>query len=133
MAEQQNSHSGQPIHWVEVITMVAGALVAGGALIAGSWPVFWIGVAIAVIAGIVAMATGIFGDVVLDEPRVVPELSHIRNGRSPTYRGVRPDDPPYLVPDDTRRGAYVTDTAGETERPDTGTAAPAGATGDHPA
>lgn len=126
VSEQQDSHSGVLMHWVEIMVMVVGALVSSGGLIAGSYPVFWIGVAIVVITGIIAMATGILGDVELDPPRVVPELSHDKNG--PTYRGVRPSDPRYLVPDDSPHREYVTDTSGETEQVDTAPAA-----GDRPA
>lgn len=69
-----NSHGGRPKSWATVIVMIIGFLVGGIALCFGpAWTVFWIGTAIVVVGGIMALAVGIWNDVVVDEPRLTPE------------------------------------------------------------
>ena len=67
-------HVGRPSSWAAVSVMVLGFAVGGIGLTLGpSWPMFWAGAALVAVGGIVAMAVGIFSDVILDEPRVLPE------------------------------------------------------------
>jgi hypothetical protein len=55
--------------------MILGFTVGGvGLTIGPSWPVFWAGVALTAIGGVLALVADIFADVVLDVPRVVPEI-----------------------------------------------------------
>ncbi|MCW2904610.1 MAG: hypothetical protein JWO67_6875 [Streptosporangiaceae bacterium] len=69
------SHSGRTTSWVAIGIMIAGFTVGGVGLTLGpSWPVFWAGVAVVGVGGILALATDIFSDVVLDDPRVIPEI-----------------------------------------------------------
>lgn len=69
-----NSHGGRPKSWAAVIIMIIGFLVAGVALCLGpAWVAFWIGVAVVVIGGIIALAADIWNDVVVDETRLTPE------------------------------------------------------------
>ena len=54
---------GRPVSWVATCLIMAGFVVGGLALIFGpTWPVFWVGVGIAVIGGLLALATDIFDD-----------------------------------------------------------------------
>ena len=54
---------GRPVSWVAVGTIMVGFLVGGLALVFGpTWWVFWVGLAIAVVGGLLALATNIFDD-----------------------------------------------------------------------
>ena len=56
-------HHGRPISWVAVTIIVIGFVAGGLALIFGpTWPVFWAGVGVAALGGIIALASGIFND-----------------------------------------------------------------------
>ncbi|GAA2084585.1 HGxxPAAW family protein [Actinomadura alba] len=71
----RGSHGGRPSSWLAVGIMIAGFTIGGAGLTLGpSWPVFWAGAAVVAIGGLIALAVGIFSDVVLDETRVVPEI-----------------------------------------------------------
>jgi hypothetical protein len=57
------SHHGRPVSWVAVSTMMAGFLVGGFGLILGPiWWLFWVGVAMCAVGGLLALATNIFDD-----------------------------------------------------------------------
>jgi hypothetical protein len=57
------SHHGRPVSWVAVSTMMAGFLVGGFGLILGpTWWLFWVGVAMFAVGGLLALATNIFDD-----------------------------------------------------------------------
>jgi hypothetical protein len=57
------SYHGRAVSWVAVAFIMTGFVVGGLALVFGpTWPVFWIGVGLAVIGGLIAMATDIFED-----------------------------------------------------------------------
>jgi hypothetical protein len=74
-AESHGSHAGRPGSWAAVGIMVAGFVVGGVALCLGpAWVVFWTGVAIAVVGFVVGGVVRIFSDVVVDAPRVIPEI-----------------------------------------------------------
>jgi hypothetical protein len=69
------SHSGRPRSWLAVGIMITGFTVGGVGLTRGpSWPMFWAGVAVLVVGGLLALTADIFADVVLDETRNVPEI-----------------------------------------------------------
>jgi hypothetical protein len=56
--------------------MIAGFAIGGLGLVAGpSWPTFWVGAAIVAVGGVFGLAVGILGDVVVDAPRVIPEVT----------------------------------------------------------
>jgi hypothetical protein len=56
-------YHGRPVSWVAVSLITAGFLTGGLALVFGpTWVVFWIGVALAVVGGLLALATNIFED-----------------------------------------------------------------------
>jgi hypothetical protein len=78
MAEDHDlgSHGGRPKSWIAVAVIIAGFATGGIGLVAGpSWPAFWVGVAIVAVGGVFGLAVGILGDVVVDAPRVIPELT----------------------------------------------------------
>jgi hypothetical protein len=57
------SYHGRPVSWFAVTLIMVGFLAGGFALIFGpTWVVFWIGVGLAVLGGLVAAATNIMDD-----------------------------------------------------------------------
>jgi hypothetical protein len=55
--------TGRPISWASVGAIVVGFIVGGLGLVLGpNWPLFWVGIAIILVSGIVALATGIMDD-----------------------------------------------------------------------
>src|SRR3954471_20490734 len=73
----QNSHAGRASSWLAVVVIWIGFGVGGVALVPHpKWWLFWIGVGIVVVGGIVAAAAHIFDDVIMDGPRAVPEERH---------------------------------------------------------
>ncbi|REE98467.1 HGxxPAAW family protein [Thermomonospora umbrina] len=86
------SHGGQPKSWVSVVVTLVGFALGGIALCLGpNWFLFWAGAAIVMLGGLLGMAFGIFADVVLDEPRVLPEIVNysLFGSRSNKRRGGR--------------------------------------------
>jgi hypothetical protein len=68
---------GRASSWIVVAVIVVGFAVGGIALTLGpTWWLFWTAVGIVVLGGVVAMFSNILADVVLDEPRVLPEAMH---------------------------------------------------------
>ncbi len=56
-------YGGRPVSWVAVSLILVGFLAGGLALVFGpTWWVFWVGLAIAAVGGLLALATGIFDD-----------------------------------------------------------------------
>lgn len=56
-------YGGRPVSWVAVSLIVVGFLTGGLALVFGpTWWVFWVGLAISAVGGLLALATGIFDD-----------------------------------------------------------------------
>jgi hypothetical protein len=54
---------GRTVSWVAVSIIVAGFLAGGLALVFGpTWVVFWIGLGLAAVGGLLALATNIFED-----------------------------------------------------------------------
>lgn len=54
---------GRPVSWVAVGLIMVGFLVGGLALVFGpTWWVFWVGLALAVVGGLLALASNIFED-----------------------------------------------------------------------
>lgn len=58
-----SGHGASLKSWLAALVILAGFIVGGIALIYWNWPVFWIGVAIAVIGGLIGWAVGIMNDV----------------------------------------------------------------------
>ena len=57
------SHHGRPVSWVAVSLVMAGFLAGGiGLMIGPRWWLFWAGAGVAVVGGLIAMATDIFED-----------------------------------------------------------------------
>jgi hypothetical protein len=57
------SHHGRPVSWVAVSTMMAAFLIGGFGLILGpTWWLFWVGVGLCAVGGLLALATHIFED-----------------------------------------------------------------------
>ncbi|GAA3946191.1 hypothetical protein GCM10023085_30430 [Actinomadura viridis] len=76
MTEQDHgSHAGRPGSWVAVAVMVTGFVVGGVALCLGpAWIMFWVGAGIVALGFVVGGIVHIFADVVVDAPRVIPEI-----------------------------------------------------------
>jgi hypothetical protein len=56
-------YHGRPVSWVAVGIIMAGFLAGGLALVFGpAWWLFWSGVAVTVIGGLLALSTDIFED-----------------------------------------------------------------------
>jgi hypothetical protein len=56
-------YHGRPVSWVAVSLVMVGFLAGGLALVFGpTWVVFWIGAGLAVVGGLLALATNIFED-----------------------------------------------------------------------
>ncbi|MBW8484553.1 hypothetical protein K1Y72_19375 [Actinomadura sp. PM05-2] len=88
--ESHGSHAGRPSSWVAVAIMFAGFVVGGVALCVGpQWILFWVGVAIVLVGAVVAGLVHIFTDVVVDAPRVIPEIVDysVFGGHSDKRRG----------------------------------------------
>ncbi|MQY07103.1 HGxxPAAW family protein [Actinomadura macrotermitis] len=73
--ESHGSHAGRPSSWVAVAIIFIGFAVGGVALCMGpSWVMFGVGGAIIVVGIVVGGLVHIFSDVVVDAPRVIPEI-----------------------------------------------------------
>jgi hypothetical protein len=56
-------YHGRPVSWVAVGIIVAGFVAGGLALVFGpTWWVFWVGLALVVVGGLLALSTDIFED-----------------------------------------------------------------------
>ncbi|SEG90677.1 hypothetical protein SAMN04489712_1276 [Thermomonospora echinospora] len=65
------SHGGRPSSWLVFTISMTGFIVGGVALCIGpNWMMFWAGVVIVAVSGVLGLAVGIMSDVVLDKPRV---------------------------------------------------------------
>ena len=70
----KGAHGGRPSSWLAVGIMITGFVTGGIALTIGPlWPMFWTGVAVAAVGGILALSVDIFSDVVMDDAREMPE------------------------------------------------------------
>jgi hypothetical protein len=79
MAESahQGSHGGSAKSWLAVTIILLGFTVGGVALTVGpNWLLFWAGVGICAIGGLLALVFDIFSDVVIDAPRVMAAQEH---------------------------------------------------------
>lgn len=66
----EGSHAGRLSSWLAVIIIWIGFLAGGLALVIGpTWWLFWLGLGVAALGGVIGLSVGIFGDVILDVPR----------------------------------------------------------------
>lgn len=66
---KEGSHAGRPSSWFAVGVMLVGFIIGGVGMVLGpSWPLFWAGVAVTAVGGFLALAVGIFSDVVVYTP-----------------------------------------------------------------
>ncbi|MEU8121006.1 HGxxPAAW family protein [Spirillospora sp. NPDC049024] len=73
--ESHGSHAGRPSSWIAVAVIFAGFVVGGVGLCLGPlWVMFWAGGGIIVLGLLVSWAVHLFSDVVVDAPRVIPEI-----------------------------------------------------------
>lgn len=83
-----NSHAGRASSWLAVVVIWIGFGVGGVALVPHpKWVLFWVGVGIVVVGGIIAAAVHIFDDVIMDGPRKVPEERHHSELKAAVARG----------------------------------------------
>ncbi|MEW2360297.1 HGxxPAAW family protein [Spirillospora sp. NPDC029432] len=109
--ESHGSHAGRPSSWVAVFIMFAGFAIGGVALCLGpNWVVFWVGAAVVAVGFVVAGLVHIFSDVVVDAPRVIPEIVDysVFGSRTDKRRGgplgETLDRPVHTDPQDTPHG-----------------------------
>ncbi|MCP2339340.1 HGxxPAAW family protein [Actinomadura rupiterrae] len=69
------SHAGRPSSWVAVTIVFVGFAVGGIGLCLGPlWVMFWIGAAVVAVGVVACGVVHLFSDVVVDAPRVIPEI-----------------------------------------------------------
>lgn len=79
----KGSHGGAAGSWLAVVIMWIGFAVGGIALVPhAKWWMFWIGVAIVAVGGVIGLLVGITGDVVVDGPRVLPEKTRYHGDKT---------------------------------------------------
>ncbi|WP_235834407.1 HGxxPAAW family protein [Actinomadura logoneensis] len=75
MSDEYGSHAGRPSSWLAVSVIFAGFAVGGVALCLGpQWVLFWVGAAIVALGLVLSALVHLFSDVVVDAPRVMPEI-----------------------------------------------------------
>ncbi|MFG2085816.1 MULTISPECIES: HGxxPAAW family protein [unclassified Spirillospora] len=109
--ESHGSHAGRPGSWAAVAIIFAGFVVGGVALCLGPmWIMFWVGAGIIVAGLLFSWLVHLFSDVVVDAPRVIPEIVDysLFGGRSGKRRGGREgevlDSPVATDPQQTPHG-----------------------------
>ncbi|MEV5408016.1 HGxxPAAW family protein [Thermopolyspora sp. NPDC052614] len=71
------SHAGRPKSWLAITVILAGFILGGVALCLGPlWGLFWAGVAVAALGGILALVFDVFSDVIVDSRRTMPAAEH---------------------------------------------------------
>lgn len=61
MTDQHDDHGSTPAAWTTVIIVVLAFVVATLALILGNWPLFWIGVGMVILGGVVGKVMAMMG------------------------------------------------------------------------
>ncbi|MEV4257663.1 HGxxPAAW family protein [Spirillospora sp. NPDC049652] len=108
--EVHGSHAGRPGSWVAVFIVFLGFLVGGVALCVGpNWVVFVIGAILVAVGLVASWVVHLFADVVVDAPRVIPEIVDysLFGHRTDRRRGGRIEAP---AGDDPVDSAVRTDT-----------------------
>ena len=59
-------YRGRPVSWMAVVIILTGFTLGGLGLVVDRWWLFWAGVGVVVLGGILAIAIDIFADVELD-------------------------------------------------------------------
>jgi hypothetical protein len=61
--QEEPHHRGRPVSWFAVSMIMGGFLAGGLGLILGPlWWLFWVGVGLAAVGGLLALSTDIFAD-----------------------------------------------------------------------
>jgi uncharacterized membrane protein YoaK (UPF0700 family) len=61
MTEQHEDHGSTPAAWTTVFIIVLAFVVATLALVLGNWPLFWVGVAMVFLGGVVGKVMAMMG------------------------------------------------------------------------
>lgn len=61
MTNQHADHGSTPAAWATVIIVVVAFIVSTLALILGNWPLFWVGVGMVVLGGVVGKVMAMMG------------------------------------------------------------------------
>jgi hypothetical protein len=84
----EGSHAGRLSSWLAVVIIWIGFVTGGLALVIGhAWWLFWLGVGITALGGVIGLSVGIFGDVILDVPRARRTKPADGGGVGPTGHG----------------------------------------------
>lgn len=106
MSDEYGSHAGRPSSWLAVTVVFVGFTVGGVALCLGpQWVLFWVGAAIIAIGLALSTLVHVFSDVVVDAPRVLPEIVDysLLGSRTTKRRGGLGGDAKKAVGTDTQR------------------------------
>jgi hypothetical protein len=61
MTEQHEDHGSTPAAWTTVVIIVLAFVVSTLALVLGNWPLFWVGVAMVFLGGVVGKVMAMMG------------------------------------------------------------------------
>jgi hypothetical protein len=61
MTEQHEDHGSTPAAWTTVVIVVLAFVVATLALVLGNWPLFWVGVGLVFVGGVVGKVMAMMG------------------------------------------------------------------------
>jgi hypothetical protein len=71
------SHAGRAKSWLAITVIILGFIVGGVGLCLGpNWYMFFAGVVIAVLGGVLALLFDVFSDVIVDSRRTMPAAEH---------------------------------------------------------
>lgn len=113
MSAQRHNYRGRPVSWISVVLILTGFALGGIALTVSSWVLFSVGAGIVVVGGVLALATDIFQDVLLDPLHQDQADVHV----SPIRGVVSADSPPEVDPTFPGQAPEVTPDREGTEVP----------------
>lgn len=107
---------GRPVSWLSVVLMLTGFAAGGIALTLSNWWLFWTGGGVVLVGALLAVATDIFRDVLLDPLHQDQADPHV----SPVHGVVASDTPAEVEPTLPGHGPQVTGNDGRSGVPQQG-------------